>query len=126
VTDHSQLKNLEDKLLMAVDEAQLSLDKIDKKLLELSQISKHLVALKSENETEVNSAQIELEKMNVKYDLRFEDVRLEIQSEKVGRQLLKQKLDDTIEDFNLYNGIKKVGQDKQEKAEVEERKYKSL
>ncbi|TXK45780.1 hypothetical protein FVP43_11410 [Lactococcus sp. dk322] len=111
---------------MAVDEAQLSLDKIDKKLLELSQISKHLVALKSENETEVNSAQIELEKMNVKYDLRFEDVRLEIQSEKVGRQLLKQKLDDTIEDFNLYNGIKKVGQDKQEKAEVEERKYKSL
>ncbi|WP_370512111.1 helical hairpin domain-containing protein, partial [Lactococcus sp. dk322] len=124
VTDHSQLKNLEDKLLMAVDEAQLSLDKIDKKLLELSQISKHLIALKSENETEVNSAKMELQKMNVKPDLRFEDVRLEIQSEKVGRQLLKKKLDDTIEDFNLYNGIKKVGQDKQEKAE--EIKHKSL
>ena len=126
VTDHSQLKNLEDKLLVAVDEAQLSLDKIDQKLLELSQISKHLLALKSENEAEVSTAKTELEKMKVKPDLRFEDVRLEIQSEKVGRQLLKQKLDDTIEDFNLYNGIKKVGQDKQEKAEVEERKYKSL
>nr|WP_228386074.1 MULTISPECIES: helical hairpin domain-containing protein [unclassified Lactococcus] len=121
VSDGTQLENLENKLMQVMEEAQLSLDKIDEKLLKLSQVSKYLLALEPEQPEDRSNAEKYLNEMDVASDLTFDDIKLELQSEKASRKILKEKLDDAIEDFNIYNGIKKVGQDTEKKEDEKSR-----
>ncbi len=73
----------------------------------MSGVSKNLVALNSEDAEEVEVAQKALAKLKVNKEPSYEDILQELASEKLSRKFLKAKLDEIIEDFNTYNGMKK-------------------
>ena len=91
VTEGSQFKHMEASLYDALDEAQIKLDKIDEKILELTQIAKYLIAETSEDPEEVHEAKTALDNMNVNSDLKYRDIQQELSSEKLGRKILKNK-----------------------------------
>ncbi|MDR7696546.1 hypothetical protein RF671_05960 [Lactococcus lactis] len=105
VTEGSQLKHMEASLYDALDEAQIKLDKIDEKILELTQIAKYLIAETSEDSEEVHEAKTALDNMNVNSDLKYRDIQQELSSEKLGRKILKNKFDQTVSEINQVNEI---------------------
>ncbi|MFR6494224.1 helical hairpin domain-containing protein [Lactococcus lactis] len=105
VTEGSQLKHMEASLYDALDEAQIKLDKIDEKILELTQIAKYLIAETSEDPEEVHEAKTALDNMNVNSDLKYRDIQQELSSEKLGRKILKNKFDQTVSEINQVNEI---------------------
>ena len=106
VTEGCQLKRMEENLYKAFDEAQIKLDKIDEKTLELTQITKYLIAKTSEDLEKVQEAKTALDNMNVNSDLKYRDIQQELFSEKLGRKILKNKFDQTVSEINQVNEIK--------------------
>ncbi len=121
VTEGSQLKHMEANLYDALDEAQIKLDKIDEKILELTQVAKYLIAKTSEDPDEVQEAKKALENMNVNSDLKYRDIQQELSSEKLGRKILKNKFDQTVGEINQFNEIKAAKSE--EIKEKSERKF---
>jgi hypothetical protein len=74
--------------------------------LELTQVAKYLIAKTSDNPQEVEEAKVALGHLNVNSDLRYRDIQQELSSEKLGRRILKNKLDQTISEINQFNEIK--------------------
>ncbi|MDT2859882.1 hypothetical protein P7H80_07755 [Lactococcus lactis] len=97
---------MEANLYDALDEAQIKFDKIDEKILELTQVAKYLIAKTSDDPDEVQEAKTALEKVNVNSDLKYRDIQQELSSERLGRKILKNKFDQTVSEINHFNEIK--------------------
>ncbi|WP_376716499.1 helical hairpin domain-containing protein [Lactococcus lactis] len=106
VTEGRQLRHMEANLYDALDEAQIKFDKIDEKILELTQVAKYLIAKTSDDPDEVQEAKTALEKVNVNSDLKYRDIQQELSSERLGRKILKNKFDQTVSEINHFNEIK--------------------
>ncbi|ARE15876.3 helical hairpin domain-containing protein [Lactococcus lactis subsp. lactis] len=80
VTKGGQLKHMESNLYKALDDAQIKLDMIDLKILELTQVAKYLIAKTSDNPQEVEEVKVVLKNLNVNSNFRYCDIQQELSS----------------------------------------------
>ena len=106
VTQGNQFKNMENKLMVALEEAQEKLTIIDKKIIELNQVTKLLFNKDSDNPLISQTAIQKLEELGVNPKLKYQDIQQELQSEKMSRKILKNKFEQTVDELNTYNEIR--------------------